>query len=151
MATRAFLAGRVELRQAVLSKQLGIAAAGYADGQIKRMRNGSRNGYMGERRAQMLEAHGYDPKNAAHAVRIMRMGREAMTNAWLTVNRAGLDADELLAIKRGDLSLDDVVALIEAEAKALRHAIDVSKLPERANCDAVSRWLVQAHMAVFGR
>ena len=61
-------------------------------------------------RRELEEKSGYDTKHASHLVRLMRMGYEIITEGKVIVNRTGLDADELLAIKNGAWSFDKVMA-----------------------------------------
>jgi hypothetical protein len=53
---------------------------------------------------------GYDTKHAAMLVRLLRVGYEILTTGKVIVNRTGIDADELLAIKNGSWSFDKVMA-----------------------------------------
>src|SRR6185369_17173804 len=68
-------------------------------------------GYMGDKRRGLVERFGYDTKNAAHLIRILRMGIEFLTEGTLYVERE--DKQELLNIKQGLWTLDEVKA--EAE------------------------------------
>lgn len=60
-------------------------------------------------RRELEEKSGYDTKHASHLVRLMRMGYEILKEGKVIVNRVGLDADELLAIKNGAWSFDKVM------------------------------------------
>ena len=60
-------------------------------------------------RRALEEKSGYDTKHASHLVRLMRMGYEILTTGKIIVNRQGLDADELLAIKNGGWSYERVM------------------------------------------
>lgn len=71
------------------------------------------SGYMGEKRKGVVRQFGYDVKNAAHLIRLLRMGTEFLQTGVFKVYRVE-DAAELIAIKRGEWSLDQVKA--EAEA-----------------------------------
>jgi predicted nucleotidyltransferase len=69
-------------------------------------------------RRELEEKSGYDTKHASHLVRLMRMGYEIITEGKVIVNRTGHDADELLAIKNGAWSFDQVMEFKERmEAK----------------------------------
>ncbi len=63
-------------------------------------------GYMGNKRRELVERFGYDCKNAAHLIRILRMGIEFLTDGALYVERE--DKYELMDIKRGAWPLDKV-------------------------------------------
>lgn len=52
-------------------------------------------------RAELERKFKFDTKNAAHLVRIMRMGKEILEEKTINVDRTHIDADELKAIKNG--------------------------------------------------
>ena len=58
------------------------------------------SGYMGEKRKAMVRKYQYDVKNAAHLIRLLRMGIEFLETGELQVFRTS-DAGELKRIKRG--------------------------------------------------
>jgi hypothetical protein len=60
-------------------------------------------------RRALEEKCGYDSKHASHLVRLMRMGYEILTTGKVNVNRQGIDADEIKAIKAGAWSFDKVM------------------------------------------
>jgi len=62
-------------------------------------------------RAKLERAHSYDTKHAMHLVRILRMGREILTTGKVIVRRP--DAEELLAIRNGKWSLDELLEYVE--------------------------------------
>lgn len=69
-------------------------------------------------RRELEVRSGYDTKHASHLVRLMRMGYEIVTEGKVIVDRTGLDADELLAIKNGAWSFEKVMEFKEEmEAK----------------------------------
>lgn len=107
------------------------------------------SGYMGEKRKKIVREKGYDTKNAAHLIRLMRMCCEFLVTGRLVVNRAGLDAEELKAIKRGDWSIAEVKAEAEslfARAKDLRAS---ATLPERSDPEAVARLVSALHLSAW--
>lgn len=60
-------------------------------------------------RRELEEKSGYDTKHASHLVRLMRMGYEITKDGKVLVNREGIDADELLAVKNGAWSFEKVM------------------------------------------
>ena len=72
---------------------------GYAISQMKKMSGGSYMGYMGTKRKQLFDKFGYDPKNAAHMIRLLRMGNEFLRTGELVTYRP--DREELIEIKCG--------------------------------------------------
>ena len=47
-------------------------------------------GYMGQKRRELVRRVGYDDKNAAHLIRLLRMGIEFLTEGTIYVERANL-------------------------------------------------------------
>ena len=98
---------------------------------VKRYRGERRRyysgGYMGQKRRELVRRVGYDAKNAAHLIRLLRMGIEFLTEGTLHVERA--DAPELLDIKRGAWTLDRVKAEAERLFVLSQEAYVRSSLP----------------------
>ena len=86
-------------------------------------------GYMGAKRKELVKKVGYDAKNAAHLIRLLRMGIEFLHDGQMLVARP--DAQELLAIKRGEWSLDQVKQEAERLFKEAESAYAASRLPDR--------------------
>jgi predicted nucleotidyltransferase len=126
----------IENRDLFVSKKVYHSFTGYAYAQLKKMTHSSKEGYMGERRWALVEKYGYDCKNAAHCIRLLKMGMEFLVEGRLNVFRE--DAPWLLEIKRGGWSLEDV----KAEAKKLFGLADEayvrSSLPNEPNYDKVN-------------
>jgi predicted nucleotidyltransferase len=114
-------------RNLFVSKQIYKAYTGYAYSQLKKMEAFNKEGYMGEKRKQLVEKYGYDTKNAAHLIRLLRMGTEFLNTGELVVLR--YDAPQLLDIKRGLWTLDQVKKEAEYEFKRADAAFDRSVLP----------------------
>lgn len=89
------------------------------------------SGYMGEKRKALVERFGYDCKNASHLIRLLRMCQEFLLNGELQVDRTGIDADELVSIKRGERTLEQVNAEAERLFALCEDAYKRSKLPEQ--------------------
>lgn len=64
-------------------------------------------------RAELEAKHGFDCKHGAHLVRLMRLGMEILTTGKIHVWRGGIDAEELLSIRNGAWSYDQVVEYAE--------------------------------------
>lgn len=90
------------------------------------------SGYMGAKRKALVKRVGYDAKNAAHLIRLMRMCVEFLVDGVLRVDRTGIDAPELKAIKAGEWGLVEVKAEAErlfAEAKGRRATCPLPSSP----------------------
>jgi hypothetical protein len=71
------------------------------------MRRTYHKAYMGAKRWDMVRQFGYDPKNAAHLVRLLHLGYEYLTTGRMNVRRTW-DRDMLIQIKTGQWPLEDV-------------------------------------------
>lgn len=99
-------------------------------------------GYMGQKRKALVEKFGYDCKNAAHLIRLLRMGQEFLATGMLNVKRH--DAKELIEIKQGKWSLDRVMSTSMELSDKMTYARDVSPLPERPNEEAINAMLMES-------
>jgi hypothetical protein len=82
------------------------------------------------------------PKNAYNLVRLLATATGWLREGTPTFEATGALRERLLAIKRGDVSLEDVLAEAEAMAPDLEKARDASRLPKRpdvARADALAR------------
>ncbi len=128
-------------RDFFVSKQAYHSFTGYAYGQLKRMTNYHFEGYMGEKRKQLVEQFGYDTKNAAHLIRLLRMGIEFLTDGELHVLRE--DATELLDIKKGKWTLEQVQKTAEGLFQLSKEAYIKSVLPDKPNYAGAEQLLIR--------
>ena len=130
-------------RHLFVGRHVFNAFYGYAQAQLKKMfaTEGVFAGYMGDKRKQLVQKHGYDTKNASHLIRLLRMGIEFITDGTLTVVRP--DAEELLAIKRGEWPLAAVREESERLFVAFKEADTKSQLPLEPQRDEIEKWLVE--------
>lgn len=126
----------VEQRNVFAARHIYKSFVGYATGQLYKMEHNATQGYMGEKRRALVEKFGYDTKNAAHLIRILRMGIEFLRDEELNVKR--YDAPELLAIKHGEWSLAKVKSEAERLFRRAEEANDRSALPARPDRDRVN-------------
>ncbi|MGH3087237.1 MAG: DNA polymerase beta superfamily protein [Rubrobacteraceae bacterium] len=87
------------------------------------------HGFMGAKRKALVEKHGHDVKNSAHLIRLLRMSIEFLETGELQVHRP--DADELIAIKRGEWSLERTRREAERLFVKAEEAYENSQLPEK--------------------
>ncbi len=107
------------------------------------------SGYMGNKRRGLVETHGYDTKNAAHLIRILRMGIEFLTDGQMHVERE--DKLELLAIKGGAWSLEKVQNEAEKLFNLAREANVRSSLPptpDMAKAEELCIELLSEHFGI---
>lgn len=131
----------IDQRELFVGKHVYKSFTGYAYGQLRRMTHFSFKGYMGEKRKALVTKHGYDTKNAAHLIRLLRMGIEFMKDGTLQVRRT--DAAELLHIKRGGWSLEQVKSEAEHLFKEAEEVYQSSTLPEQPDQEAINQLTVK--------
>lgn len=106
------------------------------------------SGYMGEKRKAMVRKYQYDVKNAAHLIRLLRMGTEFLRTGRLQVFRTA-DAQELKVIKQGGWTLDQVKAEAERLFAGMEEARAQSPLPPKPNEAAANTLLMELHRAIL--
>jgi predicted nucleotidyltransferase len=131
-------------RQSLLSKRMYPAFVGYAQGQLYKMTHTAHQGYMGDKRKRLVEEFGYDVKNAAHLIRLLRMACEAFETGKLQVRRT-TDAQELIDIKRGLWSKERVVEEAGAMFVRAEKAHEVSVLRDEPDDLLVHRTMVSGY------
>lgn len=127
-------------RELFNSKQIYHSFTGYAYDQLKKMTAFSFNGYMGEKRKQLVTKFGYDTKNAAHLIRLLRMAIEFLNEGRFIVQRP--DATQLLDIKLGGWKLEQVKEESERLFRRAEEAYDRCKLPARVDDYLIDQLLV---------
>lgn len=135
------LAGQYLLDNRVVftGKHVYTSFTGYAMSQLNKMEKFTFDGYMGTKRKALVERFGYDVKNAAHLIRLLRMSIEFLETGALYVDRTGIDAEELLSIKRGEWKLEDIkreASFLFAKAEEARTK---SRLPDRPNREEINK------------
>jgi uncharacterized protein len=140
----------VENRQAFSSKRAYESFVGYSKSQLNKMGLPGHRAYMGAKRKELVERYGYDCKNAAHSVRLLRMGIEFLETGELNVYR-GADADELKAIKRGEWTLDQVKAEVDRLSDRIVAARDRSPLPPEPNSALAEELLIDITQTIWSQ
>lgn len=100
-------------------------------------------------RAVLEERYGFDTKHGAHLVRLLKMCREILETGQVNVWRGGIDAEQILAIRAGAWSYDELLEWAEAEDAALTELYNqrryaVPKQPDREAIDRLCVELVEA-------
>ena len=116
------------IRHEFLSQNVARTFCGYAVAQLNKCLNGRATGGRGPGRQTMIEKHGYDTKNAMHLVRVLRSGLEILQTGHLQVRRP--DAEELLTIRNGAWSQQEVVTYARHMLAKMEQARKTTDLPE---------------------
>lgn len=124
-----------------VGKHVYHSFSGYAQSQLHRMTHMAFQGYMGEKRKRLVEKFGYDTKNAAHLIRLLRMAIEFLAEGMLYVERE--DASQLLEIKRGEWTLDQVKTEADRLFILAQEAYVQSHLPPQPDAEKINKLCVE--------
>jgi predicted nucleotidyltransferase len=101
-----------------------------------------------ETRSELEEEHGYDTKHAMHLVRLLRMGVEALRDEEIVVHRP--DAQELLDIRNGSMTYEEVVEYAEEMDKAVREVwYKKTNLPKKPDIKFAAQLLMDVQDLVW--
>jgi len=102
-------------------------------------------------RAELEAKYGYDTKHGMHLLRLMRMCKEILSGQGVLVKRP--DADELLAVRRGERGYDDLVneaEQLEQECDVLYHDSPLPHKPDRNRLDELIVKMTQDYLTKHG-
>lgn len=134
----------IAVRDLFSSRQAGHRFLGYLKAQKERLLG--ERGQMRVTRTELIEKYGYDTKFAMHALRLGYQGVEFLFTGQLTLPMYKPHRIECMRVRRGEVSLNDVVARIEALEVLLKTGIeDSSPLPEHPDYEAIDRVLIQLY------
>ena len=128
-------------RQLFVGRHVYKSFTGYAYSQLHRMTDHTFEGFMGAKRKALVDKYGYDCKNAAHLIRLLRMGIEFLKDGELYVERE--DASQLLDIKLGKWTLEQVKSEADRLFKLADETYVRSTLPKAPNMENVYRLSVE--------
>lgn len=117
------------------------AFLGYAKAQRERL-DGTRCGRH-VNREELEAAHGYDTKYAMHMLRLGFQGVEYMESGTMALPIAGEHGEFLRSVRRGEVPLDEVLAVAESTERRL-HETDWDA-PAAADMDTINDWLLDVH------
>lgn len=132
-----------ELAPNIISRQCGRAFLGYM--QAQKMRLMGEIGQKKVNRPELEEKYGYDTKYAMHIVRLGFQGVELLSTGMLTLPLTGASRDLCLAIKKGEVPLQDVLSRAGALERELKDLLDTSPLPEVGNTPLVEDWMISTY------
>lgn len=100
-------------------------------------------------RAAMEERFGYDTKHALHLCRLLVMGKELLTEGTLSIDRTGIDADWLLAVRNGLYTYEELIVWAEEAEAEIDAVYETSPLPHRPDRKAAEKLLVEMQWDFF--
>lgn len=103
-------------------------------------------------RAELEAKYGYDCKHAMHLVRLMRMCKEILSGQGVIVKRP--DREELLAIRNGTWTYEQLIEWADAQEKELDKLYETStlpKCPDRDKLDALCMKIVESSFDIHNK
>jgi predicted nucleotidyltransferase len=137
-------AGRLIIanRDLFVGRHVYKSFSGYAYSQLHRMTHGGTyQGHASAKRKELVARYGYDTKNAAHLIRLLRMGIEFLKDGELNVLRE--DASQLLEIKRGEWALEQVKSEADRLFVLAQETYINSTLPKQPDLEAINSLSVE--------
>ena len=123
------------MRSAFLSQHLFKTYSGYVLSQFRRMAAAVRAG------------NEFKPKHAMHLVRLLHSGIHALRTGEILVD-VSPRREELLRIKRGELSFDEVKQQALALEREFQAAFETTTLPEQPDFSRVNDFLIRARRSM---
>lgn len=125
------------------TKRAGYAFLGYLDAQLTRWT--SHQVRRRVNRPELVAAHGYDTKYAAHAIRLGLQGIEFLNTGRITLPMAEPERTWLVEIRSGDVAEDKALQWCTDVRSSLERTLNASALPISPNEEAVSAFLYDWH------
>lgn len=125
-----------------LSKAAGGAFLGYLAAQRQRLL-GERGGRKPQR---PRNEKGYDGKYASHMLRLGFQGIELLESGRITLPMPSKEREYCLAVKRGEVELDDVLTRTGELERDLADLRDLSPLRDEPDRQAINEWLADVYL-----
>jgi predicted nucleotidyltransferase len=125
-------------RSLFVTKRAFKTFGGYAYAQLQMIQKGKtakHGSHVG-----LVEQFGYDTKNAMHLIRILRMGCEILQSGLVQTFRP--DHEELLSIRQGAWTMEQVLQETERLNERLKLAVETSPLPDEPPFDTINRMVM---------
>jgi predicted nucleotidyltransferase len=92
-------------------------------------------------RSKLESEFGFDTKHGMHLIRLMKMCKEILLTGEVNVKRT-IDREELLAIRNGKYSYDEIVQMAESLEKDVIEAANISHLPNLPDYDVLNDFII---------
>lgn len=100
-------------------------------------------------RLELVAAHGYDTKYAMHALRLGLQGVELLTTGRITLPVPEPRRTYLRRVRRGEVTLNEVLSEVDAAEAQLIALRDGSRLPDEPDRGWVDQWLHHSHLSYW--
>ena len=128
----------IDHRHLFLSKQIKKKFGGYAYSQLMKLKQKKSNGSA---RHELVQKYGYDTKFAMHSVRLLTSAIEILETEDFCTHRSNWK--ELLDIRHGKYSFDEIIEIIQQLDKDLHVALEKSKLPNVPDYHKINQLLIE--------
>jgi uncharacterized protein len=135
----------LERRDLFWSKNCGARFLGYMQAQKERLL-----GYRGQKdvnRKDLVEKYGYDTKYAYHIIRLGIIGRDYLTDGFISLPLRATDVSCLKAIREGKWKFGEVIQEAEELEQQLKDALLVSKAPLKPDTYNLQQWMENAYLS----
>lgn len=129
--------GLYDIRHEFLSKRVVKTFGGYAEGQLKKLRNGNSN------RVELVEKYGYDVKDACHLYRLTVKAIDILKTGDFDPELSGEQLRTAKGILNGFYGLEDVIKMSIAN-RALLGTME-TQLPEKPNYSLVEKTVMNIY------
>lgn len=133
-----------ELAPAFVSREAGKRYLGYMTAQRQRLLG--ERGQKNVNRQALVAAHGYDTKYAMHMLRLGFQGVELLQTGRVSLPTPESERAWLMAVRRGEVSMQDVLTRAGELEREVRDLIDTSHLPEYADRPRIERWMTRVYL-----
>ncbi|MCC6222491.1 MAG: nucleotidyltransferase domain-containing protein [Thermoleophilia bacterium] len=131
----------------IVSRQAGRAFLGYLTAQKERLLG--ERGQKRSRRPEFERAHGYDTKYAMHMLRLGVQGVELLRTGRLTLPVPEPERSEIMAVRRGERTLQHALAWVADLERELVELVDTSPLRPEPDRRHVDQWLVRSQVSFW--
>lgn len=132
-----------ELAWAFASKRAAEPFLGFIRQQKERLLG--ERGQLRVNRPELVAKYGYDTKYAGHILRLAHQGVEYMTTGALTLPMPEDARQEVLAVRRGEWSMQQALTRAGELERELADLRTTSPLPGEPDKDAVERWMIDTY------
>lgn len=136
-----------EFHKLVISRRSGHRFLKYMEAQRKSM-TGERASHT--KRPELTEAHGFDTKFASHVIRLGYQGIEFLKTGHVTLPMPHSEREHVLAIRRGEHTMQQVIADSNALQAMMEHALARTTLPAEADWNGLDAWLIERYLDNWG-
>jgi predicted nucleotidyltransferase len=131
--------GKLELAENIV--QLFCAEKAYQAAKLQWDQYQNWKNTRNKNRASLEEKFGFDTKHAYHLIRLMRMCKEILEDGKVIVKRP--DAQDLLQIRNGLWTYDEVIQEAECLEKICESLYETSKLRKEPNRTKLNQFIVE--------